>query len=115
MLDIEVAGAVAVGAAIAVYFTPNMDAGFLDAVTSAIHDTTNKPSVVSISWGSAEVNWTAQSMKAMDSAFQDAAVLGVTVTVASGDSGSTDGVSDGKNHVDFPASSCTRWAAAGRS
>jgi kumamolisin len=105
MLDIEVAGAVAPGAAIAVYFAPNTDAGFLDAVTTAIHDTTNKPSVVSISWGSAEVNWTSQAMQAMDSAFQEGALLGVTVTVASGDNGSSDGVSDGKDHVDFPASS----------
>lgn len=105
MLDIEVAGAVAPGAAIAVYFAPNTDAGFLDAITTAIHDTTNKPSVISISWGTAEVNWTAQAMQAMDSAFQSAAMLDITVTVASGDNGSTDGVTDGKNHVDFPASS----------
>jgi kumamolisin len=105
MLDIEVAGSVAPGAALAVYFTPNTDAGFLDAITTAVHDTTNKPSVISISWGSAEVNWTAQAMQAMDSAFQDATMLGVTVTVASGDNGSSDGVSDGQNHVDFPASS----------
>jgi kumamolisin len=31
--------------------------------------------------------------------------MGVTVLAASGDSGSTDGVGDGGNHVDFPASS----------
>jgi len=54
MLDIEVVGSVAPAANIAVYFAPNTDAGFVDAVTSAIHDTTNKPSVISISWGSAE-------------------------------------------------------------
>ncbi|HEX3844907.1 MAG TPA: protease pro-enzyme activation domain-containing protein, partial [Steroidobacteraceae bacterium] len=35
MLDIEVAGAIAPGAAIAVYFAPNTDAGFLDAITTA--------------------------------------------------------------------------------
>ncbi len=32
-------------------------------------------------------------------------LLGVTITVACGDNGSTDGVSDSSNHVDFPASS----------
>jgi kumamolisin len=47
MLDIEVVGAIAPQAHIAVYFAPNTDAGFLDAITTAIHDATNKPSVVS--------------------------------------------------------------------
>ena len=64
MLDIEVAGAVAPGAKIVVYFTPNTDKGFLDAITTAIHDSQNKPSAVSISWGSAKITgrnnlWTA--------------------------------------------------------
>jgi kumamolisin len=105
MLDIEVAASVASGAKIAVYFTPNTDQGFIDGLTTAIHDTTNHPSVISISWGSAESNWTQQAMTALDDACQSAAALGVSIAVASGDSGSTDGVSDGANHVDFPASS----------
>ena len=105
MLDIEVAGAVAPGAGIAVYFAPNTDQGFVDAIAQAIHDTTNKPSVISISWGSAEINWTAQAMAALDAACQSAAALGITITVASGDNGSSDAVNDRKNHVDFPASS----------
>ncbi|MGA2188462.1 MAG: S53 family peptidase [Steroidobacteraceae bacterium] len=105
MLDIEMVGAIAPEANIVVYFTPNTDAGFLDAVTTAIHDTTNKPSVLSISWGGAESTWTAQAMTAMDDAFQAAAAMGITVCVASGDNGSSDGVSGGAGHVDFPASS----------
>jgi kumamolisin len=56
MLDIEAAGAVAPGANIVVYFAPNSSKGFLDAVTSAVHDTVNRPSVISISWGAAEQN-----------------------------------------------------------
>lgn len=105
MLDIEVAGAVAPGARIIVYFAPNTDQGFVDAIATAIHDTTYKPSVISISWGSAEINWTGQAMAALDAACQSAAALGITITVAAGDNGSSDGVNDGKNHVDFPASS----------
>ncbi|HYB69762.1 MAG TPA: S53 family peptidase, partial [Candidatus Bathyarchaeia archaeon] len=105
MLDIEVAGSIANGARIAVYFAPNTDRGFLDAITTAVHDTKNKPSVISISWGSAEASWTAQAMQAFDQAFQAAAAMGVTVCVASGDNGSSDGEQDGQNHVDFPASS----------
>jgi kumamolisin len=105
MLDIEVAAAVAPGARIVVYFAPNTDQGFVDAIASAVHDTTNKPSVISISWGAAETNWTTQAMNALDAACQSAAALGITITVASGDNGSSDGVTDNKNHVDFPASS----------
>jgi kumamolisin len=105
MLDIEVSGAVAPGARIVVYFAPNTDAGFVDAIAQAIHDAKYKPSVISISWGSGEINWTAQAMAALDAACQSAAALGVTITVAAGDNGSSDGVNDGKNHVDFPASS----------
>jgi kumamolisin len=115
MLDIEVVGAIAPQAKIAVYFAPNTDAGFLDAITTAIHDTTNKPSVISISWGGPESTWTAQAMTAMDQAFQAAATLGVTVCIASGDNGSSDGVNDGADHVDFPASSSFALACGGTS
>ncbi len=38
MLDIEVVGAVANGAKIAVYFAPNTDQGFVDAIIDAAHD-----------------------------------------------------------------------------
>ncbi len=105
MLDIEVAGAVAPGAQIAVYFAPNTDQGFHDAISQAVHDTVRKPSIVSISWGGPEDSWTQQARDAMNAAMQDAGALGVTVTVAAGDDGSTDGVKDGSAHVDFPASS----------
>jgi kumamolisin len=103
MLDIEVAGSVAPGAKIAVYFAPNTDQGFIDAITTAVHDATNKPSVISISWGGPESSWTSQSLTSLDAACQAAAALGVTITVAAGDDGSTDGATG--NNVDFPASS----------
>ena len=105
MLDIEVAGAVAPGAKIVVYFAPNTDKGFLDAITTAVHDSTNKPSVISISWGAAEKSWTTQSLNNFNEAFKTAALLGVTICAAAGDQGSDDSVGDGKVHADFPASS----------
>ena len=113
LLDIEVAGAIANGASLAVYFAPNTDQGFIDAITDAVHDTKRKPSVISISWGGPEDNWSVQSRNAMNAALQDAATLGVTVTVAAGDDGSTDGAGDGKLHVDFPASSPFALACGG--
>jgi kumamolisin len=104
-LDIQVAGSIAPGAKIAVYFAPNTDQGFIDAITTAVHDTANQPSVISISWGAPESSWAEASVTALDDACQSAAALGVTITVASGDNGSSDGVSGGGNQVDFPASS----------
>ncbi|HEY1731222.1 MAG TPA: S53 family peptidase [Terriglobales bacterium] len=113
MLDIEVAGAVAPGARIVVYFAPNTDAGFLDAISQAAMDTVNKPSILSISWGGPESSWTAQSLQSFNSALQSAAAVGVTVCVACGDNGSDDGVGDGQDHVDFPASSPYSLACGG--
>jgi kumamolisin len=114
LLDIEIIGALAPAADILVYFAPNSDAGFLDAVSEAVHaDPT--PAAVSISWGQSEDDWTAQARAAMDAAFADAVQLGVVVTAASGDSGSRDGASDGANHVDFPAASPNVLACGGTS
>jgi kumamolisin len=105
MLDIEVAGSVAPGAKIVVYFAPNTDSGFLDAINQAVGDNQNNPSVISISWGGAESTWTAQSLQSYNSALEAASAVGVSVCIAAGDDGSTDGVTDGLQHVDFPASS----------
>ena len=104
-LDIEVAGAVAPGARIAAYFAPNTDQGFIDAVTTAVHDAKLKPSIISISWGGPEDSWTAQSRDALNAACQDAATMGVTVLAASGDDGASDGSTNGAPTVDFPAAS----------
>lgn len=104
-LDIEVAGAMANGASYAVYFAPNTDQGFYEAVSQATHDTVHNPSVISISWGSPENQWTEAARNALAEAIKDATALGITVTVASGDNGASDGLYDGQLHCDFPASS----------
>jgi kumamolisin len=105
LLDIEVVGAIATEAEVVVYFAPNTDDGFLDAVATATHASPT-PVAISISWGQSEDQWTAQSRTAMDQAFADAAALGITVTAAAGDNGSGDhDTSGGPVHADFPASS----------
>src|SRR5439155_157513 len=79
-LDIEVAGAVAPGARIAVYFAPNTTNGFIDALNAAIHDTEHQPSVVSISWGGPEDPMGQvddQFIQGLHQAMRDAAQLGV--------------------------------------
>jgi kumamolisin len=115
MLDIEVVGATANQAAIAVYFAPNTDQGFIDALSTAVHDTTNAPSVISVSWGQSEDAYSAQTRNQMEQIFTEAAAMGVTVTVASGDNGSADSVTDGKQHVDFPAAAPHALACGGTS
>jgi kumamolisin len=114
LLDIEVLGGLAPKASQVVYFAPNTDSGFLDAVSTAVHANPT-PTVVSISWGQSEDQWTAQSRSALDQAFADAAALGVTVTTAAGDNGSGDNVTDGVPHADFPASSPHALACGGTS
>lgn len=109
MLDIEVVGAIAPGTTIVVYFAPNTDQGFIDSITTAVHDNVHSPSVISISWGAPESLWTGASVQAMDEAFQAAAAMGVSVYCAAGDNGASDfppgqGSQPG-NHADFPASS----------
>ena len=113
MLDIEVAGAIAPKALIAVYFAPNTSRGFLDAISAAVHDQVNRPSVISISWGAAEKSWTGQAMSEFEHVFTDAAAMGVTICCAAGDNGSTDGEPDGSQNVDFPASAPHALACGG--
>jgi kumamolisin len=112
-LDVEVVGAIAPQAAQVVYFAPNTDQGFIDAISDAA-TATPTPIAISISWGGSEDSWAAQSRTAMDEAMADAAALGVTVTAAAGDDGSSDtaGTTTGV-HVEYPASSPNALACGG--
>jgi kumamolisin len=112
-LDIEVAGAVAPKATYVVYFAPNTDQGFIDAISDAVNAQPT-PIAVSISWGGPENSWASQSMSGMNEAISDAAALGCTVTVAAGDNGSSDNASSTSGvQVDFPASSPYSLACGG--
>ena len=104
-LDIDVIGAVAPASTVVVYFAPNSARGFVDALKAAVHDPDHRPCAISISWGMAEENWSEQTRTQMDQAFQDAGTLGITVTAASGDDGSTDNQPKDAPHVDYPAAS----------
>jgi kumamolisin len=117
MLDIEVSGAVAPGAAIVVYFSNFTEQGWVDAITTAVHDSVHKPSVLSISWGYPEGQqiWSAAAIQAVNEAFQAAAAMGVTVCCAAGDDGSRDQVDDGLAHCDFPCTSAYVLACGGTS
>jgi subtilase family serine protease len=103
-LDIEVAGALATGATLNVYFAQNTGASFAKAVQVA----STQCQVISISWGAPEDQWAQEDRQAMDAALMGAVNAGVPVFVACGDSGYTDG--EVGPHVDYPASS---WYSIG--
>jgi kumamolisin len=123
MLDIEVVAAVAPKAKIVVYFAPNTDEGFTQAISTALNDTDNKPSVISISWGGPEQFATTEQRRAMDLVLRDASMKHVTVCTAAGDNGSTDlaqnliaqdpNLDDGSSRVDFPSSSTFALSCGG--
>jgi kumamolisin len=103
-LDIQVAGSVAQGADMAVYFTPGTEQGWIDAINTAVFDTSNSPSALSISWGAPESAWSTSAINNLSITFQEAALIGVTVFASSGDQGTDCGVNDGRAHVLYPAS-----------
>jgi hypothetical protein len=104
-MNIEVVGAVVPAAHIVVYFAPNTSQGFIDAISAAVADKENNPSVIVVTWGGPETNWTTEAMAQMDEVFKAAADQHITVVTAAGDDGVTGGVDDGRAHVVFPASS----------
>ncbi len=109
-LDIEVSAAVAQGAHIAVYFSTWDENGWFLAVKRAVHPHPGepRPSVLSISWiwpeffSLAHLAWTPAAMTAVNAAFHEAALFGMTVLAASGDDGSNCNVGDGKAHCYYP-------------
>jgi kumamolisin len=107
MLDIEVVAGVCPKANIVVYFANWAEQGWITNLDAAFNDSTNNPGVISVSWGQAEDTdiWTAAAMDQINQSFQDAANLGITICIAAGDDGSSDAVTDGLAHVDFPGAS----------
>jgi kumamolisin len=113
--DICIAGAAAPGAEIAVYFTTYDQVGWVDLITRVVHPSPGDPvcAVLSssffVSRGDDAATLAAEGiptmwLTAVTQAFEDAAIQGVTVCIASGDFGSGDAVGDGLAHVQYPAS-----------
>jgi len=93
-LDITVAGAIAQDATLAVYFTGGTAQNIINSLQRMIHPSAGDPvpTVISISYGFGPDDKNAHSFSAMEfkaigQLFQDAATLGITVLVSSGDSG----------------------------
>lgn len=104
-LDLQVVAALVPEAEVVIYFAPNTDTGFMEAVQTALEDPAGRPDVLSISWGSAETHWSALDLLLFDDTLKQAAAAGITVIASAGDAGSRDGLPGEKAHVNFPASS----------
>jgi kumamolisin len=111
--DIVISASVAPGADVAVYFNDGSQLGWVKTVSQVVHPQPGDPvcSVLSSSWyilnGDDSVvssGVTAAFVTAVDQAFEDAAIQGVTVCIASGDTGSDSKVGDGHAHVQYPGS-----------
>jgi kumamolisin len=111
--DIVISASVAPGADAAVYFNDGSEQGWVETVSRVVHPDPGDPicSVMSSSWyilngdGDALTSGvTAALVTAVSQAFEDAAIQGVTVCIASGDTGSDSKISDGEAHVQYPGS-----------
>lgn len=107
MLDVEVVAGACPKATIPVYFSAFTEKGWINAIDAAVQDKTNNPTVLSVSWGNSEDGawWTSAAITQVNETLQEAALIGMTICVAAGDDGSSDAVTDGHAHLDFPSSS----------
>lgn len=105
MLDIYCVGSVAPGAKQVIYFAPNSYQGFIDSIIAPINDTVNNPSVISVSWGTIDTNWTTPNRNAFENALAAAVAKGITVFVAAGDYGTKAISSSAYGTVQYPGTS----------
>jgi subtilase family serine protease len=114
-LDIDVVSAIAPGAQIVNYEAPSTASGVVDLFNRVVSD--GRVGIASFSWGACDVGLPSSYRKAVTSALKLAALRGITVFVASGDSGSYDcqrsDFADHRLSVDFPASSPQAVAVGG--
>jgi kumamolisin len=105
MMDVEVVAGLCPAADISVYFAPFTQKGWVDTLNAFIE---SKAVVLSSSWGNPEeysARWSHAALNAINERLQAAAMQGLTVCIAAGDDGTSDGFQDSNCHVDFPGSS----------
>jgi kumamolisin len=109
-LDMDWVRATAPDAEMDLWWTPNVDTGWVDFLAALLDaPEARRPSVVSISWGMPEDGFsTSRRYDQTRQLFQACALLGITFVCASGDAGAADELTDdawydGQRHVDFPS------------
>ena len=114
-MDIEIVAALAPGAHIVVYFACEDEVGLFHAISHAVNDRRQRPSILSISWSVPEQEISDSELHAIEGVLREAASLGITVCASSGDNGALNGSVDGKPSVNYPASSPHCLACGGTS
>jgi kumamolisin len=106
-MDVQIVAGLAPGAEQIVYFSSFDERGWVDLLDELVSGRPAAVAALSVSWGLAEddPDWSQAALEAIDERLQATAALGITVCVAAGDDGSADQETDGRAHVDFPASS----------
>jgi kumamolisin len=114
-MDVQIVAGLAPAAEQIVYFSTFDEQGWVDLLNEVIEHSPASAVALSVSWGLAEddPDWSAAARQAIDERLQAAGAAGITVCVAAGDDGSADQESDGRAHVDFPASSPHALAVGG--
>ena len=105
MLDIYCTGAVIPSGKLVMYFAPNTFQGFIDCITAITNDTTNNPSVISISWGTIDTGWSSINRASFETALQASIVRGITTFAAIGDYGTQALSSSATYTVQYPGTS----------
>jgi kumamolisin len=117
-LDLQVLAAIVPAARIIVYFCDDTQKGMAKAIEAAVADDVNRPSVLSVSWGSAEKYWKPGTDAApsprdrIQAALATARERKMTVVAAAGDQLATAGETRTAN-VLFPSSSPLVLACGG--
>jgi kumamolisin len=110
MLDLQLAGALAPGAELVVYFSEPTEQGFVDALHEIVQGEQEPPSVLCICYGAPEdadfgYRWTEMGIHLADRALATAALRGTTVCCSCGDNGAEGAPFSTRVLADFPASS----------
>lgn len=114
-LDIEVIRAIAPAAQILFYEAPNTTSEYARMINQIVKD--RSAQIISSSWGQCELGVGPQEHAALNSALSSAVAAGITMFVASGDSGAYDcqkqDPADHRLSVDWPADSVNAVAVGG--
>ena len=120
-LDVETIGGACPSSnlTIILYIAPNTLTEFTNLLTYIYNTNVTvggvnyKPNLVSCSWGAPEIYYAGSLATSVNSIMSTLTGAGISICTATGDNGSSDGITGGGNYVDFPSSSPFATAVGG--
>jgi kumamolisin len=98
---------------IVLYIAPNSLNSFTTVLNTILNDTQYVANAISISWGAPEIYYGNTLLIQINNVLSSAVNKNITVTAATGDNGSNDGVGGRGSYCDFPSSSPNVLACGG--